>query len=438
MPPRFPDLSPRPPGPADRPRGWRERVLRGIAVVRARAIHPAYAVMTRGLRVARPLQAPWFLKMLGRPQWLFESPLAIPHRPVAVTQPPPRRPADLELCGRIIDAYRRSRDGYGGLSAIWSDKIGRHYEALDRALMSGDAAAVDEQLRWMYRRPFLSGISTPVDYEDPAARDFWSLMTYDSLVSLGEAVGAIRAENPEQGAAGRAFSEGIDGLPERIEAKLGISLDYPRVGAPYGTLIGDRLIIRETGRHLHAALRLHEVAATELAPRRDADGVRVVEIGAGFGGVAMWYLRLLGDAPGSYTIVDLPLMNAFQAYFLAGVYGAGALALNGEPSAGARIRIVPPPVLEAGDVAADLVFNQDSLPEMTEQVARGYLTWIAERVRGAFISCNHEAGSIGAVSQIVVSELAAEIPGLTRLSRQPSWTRRGYVEEVYRCAGTGG
>ena len=163
--------------------------------------------------------------------------------------------------------------------------------------------------------------------------------------------------------------------------------------------------------------------------------MRVVEIGAGFGGVAMWYLRLLGDAAGSYTIVDLPLMNAFQAYFLGGVYGAGALALNGEPGAGARIRIVPPAVLEAGDVAADLVFNQDSLPEMTEQVARGYLTWMAEQVSGAFVSCNHEAGSIGVVSQMVVSELADEIPGLKRLSRQPSWTRRGYVEEVYRCAG---
>ena len=387
------------------------------------------------MRLVRPLGAPWFLKMLGRPQWLFESPVAIPHRPVTATAPRPSQPADLELCARIVAAYRLSRDGYGELSGIWSGKIGRHCASLDRALMSGDAAAVDEQLRWMYRRPFLSGISTPVDYEDPAARDFWSLMTYDSLVSLAEAVGAIRAENPEQGAVGRAFIEGIDGVPERVEAKLGISLDYPRIGAPYGTLIGDRLIIRETGRHLHAAVRLHEVAATELAPRGGQGGVRVVEIGAGFGGVAMWYLRLLGDAAGSYTIVDLPLMNAFQAYFLGGVYGAGALALNGEPGAGARIRIVPPVVLEAGDVAADLVFNQDSLPEMTEQVARGYLTWMAEQVSGAFVSCNHEAGSIGVVSQMVVSELADEIPGLKRLSRQPSWTRRGYVEEVYRCAG---
>ncbi len=411
--------------------------MRSIAVGRARAMHPAYAVVMRGLRIARPLNAPWFLKMLGRPQWLFESPVAIPHRPVTTTSPRPRRDGDLELCARIIDAYAVARAGSSELSGIWSQKIGRHYADLDRALTAGDPAAVDEQLRWMYRRPFLSGISTPVDYEDPAARDFWSLMTYDTLVSLAEAVGAIRAENPEQGAVGRAFAEGIDGVPARIEARLGIALDYPRVGAPYGTLIGDRLIVRETGRHLHAAVRLHEVAATQLVLAGDRDRVRVVEIGAGFGGVAMWYLRLLGDRPGSYTIVDLPLMNAFQAYFLGGVYGADALALGGEPAGDARIRIVTPPVLEAGDIAADLVFNQDSLPEMTDPVARGYLTWMAERVDGMFVSVNHEAGTIGSVEQIVVSEIADEISGLQRLSRQPSWTRRGYVEEVYRCGPRG-
>ena len=436
MPPRFPDLSPRPPGHPRRPRGWRAWVVRAVGVARAPAIRWAYAAMTRGLRIAGPLGAPWFLKMLGRPQWLFESQVAIPHRPIAVTAPRPRRAGDLELCGRIIDAYRLSRDGDGELSEIWSGHSARHHGDLDRALRSGDAAAVDEQLRWMFRRPFLSGISTPVDYEDRAARDFWSLMAYDSLVSLAEAVGAIGAESPEQGAVGRAFGEGIDGIPERIEAKLGISLDYPRVGAPYGTLVGDRLIVRETGRHLHAAVRLHEVAATQLAPRAARDGARVVEIGAGFGGVAMWYLRMLGEAPGSYTIVDLPLMNAFQAYFLGGVHGGDALALDGEADRQARIRIVAPPAIAAGGVAADLVFNQDSLPEMTEGVARGYLTWIAEQVDGVFVSCNHEAGTSGTVPQIVVCELADEIAGLQRLSRQPSWTRRGYVEEVYRCGAT--
>ncbi|MEY2513154.1 MAG: hypothetical protein QOJ89_512 [bacterium] len=395
---------------------------------------PAFMVMSRGLRAGGRLGPPWFLKMLVRPQWLFESTTPIPHRPITATQPRPRGDADVALCARIIEAYRISR-GYDDLSTIWSGKLARHYATLDAALLTGDPLAVEDQLRWMFRRPFLCGISTPVDYEDPAARRFWSLMTFDSLVSLAESVGAIGAENPEQGLAGRAFAEGIDHLPARIEAKLGISLDFPRVGAPYGVVVGDRLIVRETGRHLDAAVRLHGAAREHLGAPGE-QGRRIVEVGAGFGGVAMWYIRLLGDRPGSYTIVDLPLMNAVQAYFLGGVYGGAAIVLNGETSARGRIRIVPPRILAAGDVGADVVYNQDSLPEMTESAARGYLDWMARSVSGIFVSCNHEAGTTASVAQVVVSELAEQVDGLQRISRAPSWTRRGYVEEIFRCRGS--
>jgi len=401
-------------------------------IVRARApLFPfSTAAMSRGLRLMARAGPPWFLKMLGRPQWLFESPVAIPHRPLTLTEPPAPSGAALELCARIVDAYRLARSSYGDLSAIWADKAAHHHQALDEALVKGDPARVEEQLRWMFRRPFLAGISTPVDYEDPAAAWAWSLMTYDSLVSLGEAVGALQAETPEQGPVGRAFQEGIDEVPARIEECLGISLDYPRVGAPYGIAIGGRLVIRETGRHLHAAVRLREVARDEPGM---AAGARVLEIGAGFGGVAMWYLRLLGDAPGSYTIVDLPLMNAFQAYFLGMIHGGDRLALHGESGTDVRIRVGPPALIESPDCAADLVFNQDSMPEMSETAARGYLSWINDNVAGAFVSCNQEVGTFRGVPQTVVPKLAAGYANLVRISRQPSWTRRGYVEEVYRC-----
>ena len=395
----------------------------------------ATAAMSRALRLMRRLGPEWFpLKMLGRPQWLFESRVAIPHRPLTLTGPLAPSSDALELSARIIDAYRLARDRYGELSSIWIDKIARHYSALDAALTAGDPASVNEQLCWMFRRSFLCGISTPIDYEDPSTRWLWPLITYDCLVSLAEAVGALRAENPEQGVVGRAFVEGLDGVPERIEARLGVSLDYPRVGAPYGIMIGERLIIHETGRHLHAAVRLHEVVKNDLQ-RSVPEGARVLEIGAGFGGVAMWYLRLLQGQPGTYTIVDLPLMNAFQAYFLGMIYGIEDVSLYGEQRTTARIQIVPPPVLTESDIAVDVVFNQDSMPEMTETAARGYLSWMNDNLSGLFVSCNQEVGTFRGVRQLVVGELAAGYNNLARISRQPSWTRRGYVEEVYRCGG---
>lgn len=428
---------PVPPDPEAAPASRRERFVHIALSIRARMIAPAFAVMRAGLRLGSLLGPSWFLKMIVRPQWLTEATPEIPARAVTFTEPAERKDADLRLCERIASAYRLARtedDDRRDLSPIWAGKVGRYYGRLDAALRAGDAEALNQQLRWMFRRPFLAGISTPIDYEDPAASRFWALMTYDRLVSLAEAVGAIRAECPEQGSPGRAFTEGIDILPARIEAVLGISLDYPRVGAPYGILVGKRLIIRETGQHLHAAVRLREAVEAHLGRSAD-DGIGVVEIGGGFAGAAMWYLRLLDDLKGSYTIVDLPLMNAVQSYFLGQVYGADALQLFGEDDGGSPIRMVPPKALRSGPpITADVVFNQDSMPEMSDRAVRDYLGWIQERVRGLFVSHNQESASpFDAVPQLVVGELAKEFGGLRRISRQPSWVRRGYVEEIYRC-----
>ncbi len=422
------------PGNPARFRGvGKEAIGEGLARARSLFLRPAFAVVFSVLRLARPLGPPWFLKMLAHPQWLFEGNVAIPHRPVALFAPSCRDQAQIELCARICNAYGAANGEHADLSAIWSGKLLRYYAPLDRALASGDPIALNEQLRWMFRRPFLSGISTPIDYEDPGAPWTWSLMTYNSLVSLGEAVGAIRVETPEQGIVGRVFSEGLDQLPARIEAELGVSLDFPRVGAPYGTMIGGRLIIRETGRHLGAAMRIHNAAKQYLGTRPN-NGYHVLEIGGGFGGAAMWYLRLLGENPGSYTIVDLPLMNAVQAYFLGNVYGAEAVRLHGEEADASRITVVPPQFLSESAPRADIVFNQDSMAEMTESAARGYLAWAQSSGSGLFVSCNQEVGTYRGVTQQVVAELVSDFSGITPISRDPSWTRPGYVEEVYRCS----
>ena len=425
------ELSDGVPGNPGRVVGWKEAVREALVRTRARIFRPAFAIVRGMLRLASPLGPPWFLKMLAHPQWLFERTDPIPHRPVTLFAPRAPDSAQLDLCRRIAAAYAAARDGYGDHSAIWSGKVSRHYAPLAQALDSGDPAALNEQLRWMFRRPFLAGISTPIDYEDPTAPWSWSLMTYNSLVSLAEGVGAIRVETPEQGVVGRVFEEGLDQLPARIERELGVSLDFPRVGAPYGILIGDRLIIRETGRHLGAALRLHRAAGLYLGPA-PSDGYQVLEIGGGFGGAAMWYLRLQGRAPGSYAIVDLPLMNAFQAYFLGSVYGAENLRLHGEVGGGARVSVVPPQALAERAQRTDIVFNQDSMPEMTDSAARTYLAWMRANLTGLFVSCNQEVGTFGGVTQLVVPDLVAEFDGFERIAREPSWTRPGYVEEIYR------
>jgi hypothetical protein len=431
---KTPRPQPVPPDPQAAPHSPRERVRAGVLAARATIDPPASTAMQRGLRLGSFLGTAWCLKMLVHPQWLTESPVPIPRRKVDYTEPAPIGAEQLRLCERIGRAYRLARRDPSDLSPIWKGKVGRYYGALERALTADDPRLLGEQLRWMFRRPFLTGIATPIDYEDPGASRYWALLTYDRLVSLAEAVGAVRTECPEQGPVGRAFAEGIDGLPAKIEAALGISLDYPRVGAPYGVLIGGRLIARDTAGHLHAAVCLREAIDTHLGRPRGEE-LHIVEIGGGFGGAAMWYLRLPRRHEGSYTIIDLPLMNAFQAYFLGEVYGEQSLQLFGEEPGGARIRILPPRALKGPrPLAADVVFNQDSMPEMSERAAREYLAWMQAHVRGLFFSSNQEAAApVKGVAQLVVAELAAEFDGLARIARRLSWVRRGCVEEVYRC-----
>jgi hypothetical protein len=81
----------------------------------------------------------------------------------------------------------------------------------------------------------------------------------------------------------------------------------------------------------------------------------------------------------------------------------------------------------------DVLFNENSLPEIPADAARGYLEWGAKHVRGLFFSYNHE--SLTAQRDFAVGtvpEVVERIGGFRRLGRSLSWVRPGYVEEVYR------
>jgi hypothetical protein len=135
------------------------------------------------------------------------------------------------------------------------------------------------------------------------------------------------------------------------------------------------------------------------------------------------------DGPVAYSIVDLPLASVLQAYFLGSLFGAGAVQLAGE-APGAPIRILPPSHLSAIG-ATDVFVNENSLPEMTESAARGYLLWARSHARLLF-SYNQESRAIAeGMPQVVVRDLAESVGDLRAVSREQSWLRAGYVEDVY-------
>ena len=75
-----------------------------------------------------------------------------------------------------------------------------------------------------------------------------------------------------------------------------------------------------------------------------------------------------------------------------------------------------------------MVFLKENIREIVEN----YLRFARKNVEGIFFSCNHEAyAPIYGTHQVLVPEIAARVSGLTRVSRNASWVRTGYVEETY-------
>jgi len=121
-------------------------------------------------------------------------------------------------------------------------------------------------------------------------------------------------------------------------------------------------------------------------------------------------------------------MNVVQGYAL--LTAGHTVSLLGEPDGPVRVR---PWWHLATAAPCDVVVNQDSFPEIDGTFVRSYLQQIA-KTSACFLSINQEgeaAANADGVLQHVVGRLAAETPGLTRISRAPYWIRKGYVEEVW-------
>ena len=338
---------------------------------------------------------------------------------------PPVDDIDRALARRIIAFYghaTQATDPMGQRSALWRRSLDSFQGPLVEALHQRDEAALAGLLHGFLRDQIVRGIDPGDSYSGRNWR-IHSLRLLDSLVSLAEQLGVVATESG-QGRGGAALADGLGPLVARIEERLRIGIGAPEVGGPYGLRSGSGLITMNGPEYVHVAWRLSE------AVQRSCNGpVEVVEIGAGFGATALYFLRLADVA--RYTMIDLPEIAALQAYYLGKCLGPDSISLYGEPE-GARIRIIPPHGLtEVG--SADIAFNQDSLPEIPAEAAAGYIEWIRDHVTAIFFSYNHETLLPGGQFAVTsVPGLVADVGGFESVSRDLSWSRPGYVEQIYR------
>lgn len=377
----------------------------------------------------------YILRTMRHSWWLyaplFPTRTQIPTARLTRLPKAPSSEADQELCKRIIAAYYKSSAEKGvqtDVSPLWQGILGGHYGRLTALVRSGDPKALADALNNTFSSEFVRGVDTGNLYTGKNWR-VYSLKLLDDLVSLAEQLGVVRTESG-QAVVGEAFAGGLEKLIRDTESALGISLSFPAVGAAYGMAIGKTFLTLQCCEYAYVAWRLSR--ATESLIEKDR--FSVLEVGAGYGGTAMYLANTLGDHLDRYVIADLPIMNVLQAYFLGKVFGANRLVLLGENSVGMQ----PPlfAILPGTSVPSlqpvDVLFNENSFPEMPYETIKSYLEWARTNVRSFIFSYNHETLKADrSAAVITLPEMMRVVGGFRRVSRNLSWLRTGYVEEVW-------
>lgn len=372
----------------------------------------------------------------ARRPWLRDLPL----RP-GLTRA--RSEADDTILARIVTAYRLATAAEQDRGVVrdgpWSRIRSHHMGELMALLAAGNLRPLGEYLRELPRRSaghgFFQGRPTLEeivrDHLQERGRLVWIM---DAVCGLAESLGVLGVVCPEAPPTIPVSPPTVEELVARVEAATGLPITVPDVFAGlHGVAVGDRVVHVRSACAVYAALRIRDwLKERQGRPLADCT---ICEIGPGVGLVPA-ALGALGAE--RMHLVDLPELNAIQAYFLAQALPGHRLSLFGEPPAadGRFVRIVPDFEFLAGTSDRfDLVFNQDSLPEIDLPAVRRYLDRIG-RTSTYFFSINQETRvPVGTpLDGGFLPSMVRETHFLRRLERMPSWCRAGYLEEMFVSA----
>lgn len=336
--------------------------------------------------------------------------------------------SDQALVSRVMLAYMEANKQYRGKSNIWDSYISGLNKPIHEALSSGNLEAATNVLRHPKQNTHFWGFDSiataPPGMTEPHERilrmhnkrahlrSMLGLWIYDALLSLADAVGARNVSYPAPRKFDQEF-EDVDSILDAIEERLGRFVLFlnPYVGEE-GLASRRGIISYRAVQSLYQAWRIRELTAGVENPR-------ILEVGAGLGRTAgfAWQLGLQ-----NYAIIDIPLTNAAQGYFLGRTVGEANVKLHAEELARRGVHIIPAGNLELIDGDFDLIVNIDSLTEMSRETAQEYYEFAKQRSTRLF-SVNHEFNPFS------VRSLYEEDRGV-KLLRYPYWLRNGYVEEI--------
>jgi hypothetical protein len=327
---------------------------------------------------------------------------------------------DRSTIERIIAAYRRAcTTVYAEGQSQWNQEIHNLKLPIHNALLENSVEVVTDIFRHPSQNYLFYGFdNTCKSNEANFGAEWWQnwlkSIAYDKLVCVAEFLAISRVTNPEVYYLGYPEPENYENILLRLDEYFGATISFPNPFANEIGLLTSRGIASD--RALYALYQIAEMKAT--AAHR-AHGMRVVEIGAGLGRSA-YYAYTAGI--NNYTIIDLPMTNAVQSYFLASTLGEDKICLFGEEARSNKILIYPPTMFLNSSDTYDLAVNVDSITEMPIETAIAYVKQISARAN-MLLSSNHEFNNFTARDLIVQSS-----PKF--MTRNRSWLRRGYLDET--------
>ena len=339
-------------------------------------------------------------------------------------------PEDGVLIRRIIEAYQSATgESPAGRTSFWDDMTTGIKGDIHESLISGDEEKLREQLRypdtnrlfWGFDAICKSTPETPEPHELVLRRlnsrkrweELYLRWIYDELISLAAVLGIQKLQYPEVDWNERigtlTFPKDIDWLLDAMAATLGFNLQFPNPFPNEQGLASSRGVI--SMRALQSLYQAYRIAAIV----KGSGAARVLEIGAGLGRTAYfcWEMGIR-----DYTIIDIPMTNVAQSYFLGRTIGESNIAMKLEEAGPEKIKILPEYALSATG-PFDLVLNADSLAGMDLQTQHKYYAYIKENST-CFLSIDHEE------NPHTVRELTT---GCGFVRRMTCPLRRGYLEE---------
>jgi hypothetical protein len=351
------------------------------------------------------------------------------------------RPArDNVILDRIVAAYRLAsaaeRDHGVVRGGPWSSIRKQHMGQLMGLLTAGHHEPLAEYLRELPNQTaghgFFQGKITMdnimQDHQLERGRLLWIM---DSICGLAEFLGLLGVICPEAPPTIPIAPPSVEELVGRIERATGLPLAVPEVFAGlHGIAVGDGVVHMRSVCAVYAALRIRALLADR--EHRILANCTICEIGPGVGLVPAALGRLGADR---MLLVDLPELNAIQAYFLSQTLPSHRLSLFGEPpiADGPMVKIMPDFEFLCSDQPhCDLVFNQDSLPEIDLDGVHRYLDRIG-LITKYFLSFNQETRVPNGTPLAggFLTSLVREGHLLRPLERMPTWCRAGYIDELF-------